>query len=159
MIIEFQFPCYVQGCQPPDQAAQSHIQTGLECLQGWGIHYLLGQPVPVVSLTRHKAALFVKNLAEGFTHGNAVREQLTQSKQIMKKKRTCERYNTFVHSDQMFTKLTFQIIPTLLLRVTPQEKCSVPFGKNKNSSYSPHPFQRTFRGDGIQVFLHIHFTH
>ena len=38
MIIEFQLPCYVQGCLPPDQAAQSHIQPGLECLQGWGIH-------------------------------------------------------------------------------------------------------------------------
>jgi len=37
--------CYVQGRQPPDQAAQSHIQPGLECLQGWGIHSLLGQPV------------------------------------------------------------------------------------------------------------------
>jgi len=23
-------PCYVQGCQPPDQAVQSHIQPGLE---------------------------------------------------------------------------------------------------------------------------------
>jgi len=42
MIIEFQPPCYVQGCQPPDQAAQSHIQPDLECLQGWGIHDLLG---------------------------------------------------------------------------------------------------------------------
>jgi len=27
-------PCYVQGHQSPDQAAQSHIQPGLECLQG-----------------------------------------------------------------------------------------------------------------------------
>jgi len=45
MIIKFQLPCYVQGHQPPDQAAQSHIQPGLECLQGWGIHSLLGQPV------------------------------------------------------------------------------------------------------------------
>jgi len=26
MAIQFQPPCYVQGCQPPDQAAQSHIQ-------------------------------------------------------------------------------------------------------------------------------------
>jgi len=26
-------PCYVQGRQPPAQAAQSHIQPGLECLQ------------------------------------------------------------------------------------------------------------------------------
>ena len=37
-------PCYVQGRQPPDQAAQSHIQPGPECLQGWGIDNLLGQP-------------------------------------------------------------------------------------------------------------------
>ena len=47
MIIYFQLPCYMQGRQPPDQAAQSHIQPGLECIQGWGIHNLLGQPVPV----------------------------------------------------------------------------------------------------------------
>jgi len=40
-------PCYVQGGQPADQAAQSHIQPGLECLHGWGIHSLPGQPVPV----------------------------------------------------------------------------------------------------------------
>ena len=44
MIIVFQPPCGVQVHQPPDQAAQSHIQRGLECLQGWGI---LRQPVPV----------------------------------------------------------------------------------------------------------------
>ena len=40
-------PCHGQGRQPPDQAAQSHIQPGLECLQRWSIHSLLGQPVPV----------------------------------------------------------------------------------------------------------------
>ena len=40
-------PCYVQGRQLLDQAAQSHIQPGLECLQGWGIHNLLRQPVSV----------------------------------------------------------------------------------------------------------------
>jgi len=40
-------PCYVQGRQPADQAAQSHIQPALKCLQGWGIHSLLEQPVPV----------------------------------------------------------------------------------------------------------------
>jgi len=49
MIIWFQPPCYVQGHQPPDQAAQSHIQPGLECLQRWSIHSLpmtkLLQPV------------------------------------------------------------------------------------------------------------------
>jgi len=42
MIIKFQPPCYVQGRQSLDQAAQSHIQPGLECLQGWGIHNLSG---------------------------------------------------------------------------------------------------------------------
>jgi len=42
-------PCYVQGRQPTAQAAQSHIQPGLECLQGWGIHSLLGQPVQCVT--------------------------------------------------------------------------------------------------------------
>ena len=40
-------PRYVQGRQRLDQAAQSHIHPRLECLQGWDIHNLLGQPVPV----------------------------------------------------------------------------------------------------------------
>jgi len=39
----------VQGHQPAAQAAQSHIQSGHECLQGWGIHSLLGQPVQCVT--------------------------------------------------------------------------------------------------------------
>ena len=46
MIIEFQPPYYVQGHQSLDQTAQSHIQPGLECFEGWGIHNFLGQPVP-----------------------------------------------------------------------------------------------------------------
>jgi len=28
------------GCQPTDQTAQDPIQSGLECLQGWGTHSL-----------------------------------------------------------------------------------------------------------------------
>src|SRR5699024_4493157 len=40
-------PCYVWGHQPPDQAAQSHIQPGLEYLQQRGIPNLPGQHVPV----------------------------------------------------------------------------------------------------------------
>ena len=48
MIIKFQPLCYVQGHQPPDQAAQSHIQPGLECLQGWGI-----PSVPSITLELH----------------------------------------------------------------------------------------------------------
>jgi len=50
MLIQFQPLCCVQGRQLPAQAAQSHIQPGLECLQGWGIHSLLWQPVPVHDL-------------------------------------------------------------------------------------------------------------
>jgi len=36
-----------QCCHPLDQADHSHIQPGLEYLQGWGIHNLLGQSVPM----------------------------------------------------------------------------------------------------------------
>ena len=55
-------PCYVQGRQPAAQAAQSHIQPGLECLQGWGIHSLLGQPVQCVTTLWEKNFLLISNL-------------------------------------------------------------------------------------------------
>jgi len=63
MIISFQPSCYVQGRQPADQAAQSHIQPGLECLQGWGIHSLLGQPVQRVTTLWVKNFLLISNLS------------------------------------------------------------------------------------------------
>ena len=62
MLIQFQPPCYVQGHQPADQAAQSHIQPGLECLQGWGIHSLLGQPVQCITTLWGKNFLLISNL-------------------------------------------------------------------------------------------------
>jgi len=40
-------PCSEQGHLQLDQAAQSPVQPGLECFQGWGLLYLSGQPVPV----------------------------------------------------------------------------------------------------------------
>ena len=43
MIIQFEPPCYVQGHQPLDQATQSHIQPGLECLQGCRAHLVTCQ--------------------------------------------------------------------------------------------------------------------
>jgi len=55
-------PCYVQSLQPADQAAQSHIQPGLECLQGWGIHDLLGQPVQCVTTLWVNNFLLISNL-------------------------------------------------------------------------------------------------
>jgi len=36
-----------QGHLQTDQVAQSPVQPGLECFQGWGIEHLCGQPVPV----------------------------------------------------------------------------------------------------------------
>ena len=48
-IILFQPLCNRQGCLPPDQAAHSSIQPGLECFHGGDIHNLTGQPVPVSS--------------------------------------------------------------------------------------------------------------
>jgi len=55
-------PCYVQGRQPAAQAAQSHIQPGLECLQGWGIHSLLGQPVQCLTTLWGKNFHLISNL-------------------------------------------------------------------------------------------------
>ena len=62
MIISFQTPCCVQGHQPADRVAQSHIQPGLECLQGWGIHSLLGQPVQCVTTPSVKNLLLISKL-------------------------------------------------------------------------------------------------
>jgi len=58
-------PCYVQGHQPADQAAQSHIQPGLECLQGWGTHSLLGQPVQCITTLWGKNFLLLAGYNEG----------------------------------------------------------------------------------------------
>ena len=68
MIIWFQPACDVQGHQPPHQAAQSHIQPGLECLQGCGIHSLLGQPVQCVTPLRVKIELVQKE--QGLFYNN-----------------------------------------------------------------------------------------
>jgi len=62
VLIQFHPPCYVQGRQPAAQAAQSHIQPGLECLQGWGTHSLFGQPVQCVTTLWVKNFLLISNL-------------------------------------------------------------------------------------------------
>jgi len=41
-----QLPCHEQGHLHPDQVAQSPVQPGLECFQGWGISHLSEQPLP-----------------------------------------------------------------------------------------------------------------
>ena len=62
MIIQFQHPLYGQCCQPPDQAARSHIQPGLECFQGWGIHTSLGNLFQCVTTLWVKNFLLIANL-------------------------------------------------------------------------------------------------
>jgi len=42
-------PLLCAGSPTSSPGCQSHIQPGLECLQGWGIHSLLGQPVQCVT--------------------------------------------------------------------------------------------------------------
>ena len=42
-----QAPCHQQGHLQLDQVAQSPVQPGLECSQGWCINHLSGQPGPV----------------------------------------------------------------------------------------------------------------
>ena len=42
-----QLPSNEQGHPQLDHVAQSPVQPDLECLQGWGIHQLSWQPVPV----------------------------------------------------------------------------------------------------------------
>jgi len=39
-------PCHEQGHLQPDQVAQSPVQPGLGCFQGWGISHPYGQPLP-----------------------------------------------------------------------------------------------------------------
>jgi len=44
---QVQLPCSEQGHPQLYQVAQSLVQPGLECLQGWGFHHSSGQPVIV----------------------------------------------------------------------------------------------------------------
>jgi len=50
-------PCHEQGHLQPDQVAQSPVQPGLECFQGWGIDHLSGQPLPGFHHPCHKEFL------------------------------------------------------------------------------------------------------
>ena len=49
-------PCSEQGHLQLAQVAQSPVQPGLEHFLGWDLHYLSGQPVPVL---RHPHILAV----------------------------------------------------------------------------------------------------
>ncbi|KAK4816838.1 hypothetical protein QYF61_023902 [Mycteria americana] len=57
-----QAPCNEQGHLQLDQAAQSPIQPDLECLQGWGIYHLSGQPVPVFHHHHCKNVFLISSL-------------------------------------------------------------------------------------------------
>jgi len=72
-------PCYVQGRQPPGQAAQSHIQPGLECLQGWGIQSLLRQPVQGVTTLCVKNFLLINTKESSFHRNSTILELFFQN--------------------------------------------------------------------------------
>jgi len=50
-------PCHKQGQLHPEQVAQSPVQPGLECLQGWGIDHQSGQPLPGFHHPQHEKFL------------------------------------------------------------------------------------------------------
>ena len=52
----------MQGCQPPDQAAQSHIQSGLECLMWRASTTSFGNLFQCVTTLRVKNFLQISNL-------------------------------------------------------------------------------------------------
>ena len=62
MIIEFQPPYYVQGCQPLDQAAQSHIQPGLDAYRDGASTTSLGNLFQCVTTLCVKKFLLIFNL-------------------------------------------------------------------------------------------------
>lgn len=49
--------CNEQGHVLLQQVAQSPIQFDLECIQGWVIHHLSGQPVPMPHYSPHRKLL------------------------------------------------------------------------------------------------------
>ena len=61
-IIEFQPPCCVQGHQPLDRAAQSHIQPGLECLQDGVSTTSLGSLFQCITILWVKHFFLISNL-------------------------------------------------------------------------------------------------
>jgi len=83
-IMKIQHPCHRQGHQPPhlipDQAAQGPIQPGLECLQGWGIHNLLGQPVSLLLLISLNC--LTKIWSECFLQGRTCSFNRSQTAQV-----------------------------------------------------------------------------
>jgi len=63
-----QTPCYAQGRQPPHQAAQSHIQPGLERLQGWGQKRQSSPWTVLLKVNGSKTEIFAYALENSFRH-------------------------------------------------------------------------------------------
>ena len=74
------YPCYVQGRQPADQAAQSRIQPGLECLQWWGNHNLLGNLFQCITTLCVKNFLLISNLNSSPTSDISLRTTQADNK-------------------------------------------------------------------------------
>ena len=57
-----QSPCSEQGHLQQDQAAQNPVQPDLQCFQGWGLHYLSRQPLPVFYYPYFKIFFLISSL-------------------------------------------------------------------------------------------------
>jgi len=56
-----QIPCNEEGHRQLKLVAQSPVPPDLECLQGWGILHLSGQPVPVLHYSYKKPFLYIQS--------------------------------------------------------------------------------------------------
>lgn len=57
-----QLPCNEQVHPQLDLLAQSIVQPDSDCVQGWGFHYLSGEPVQMSHHTYCKKKFFISNL-------------------------------------------------------------------------------------------------
>jgi len=104
----------VQGHQPLHQVAQSHIQLGLRGLQGWGIHNLLGLPVPVCD---HPLSDIMTDISEITLNNKQNKAQYISSHQhpqkVRKNKRTMILTSMHVGSDSIKLK-PFHVLTCLI---------------------------------------------
>lgn len=66
--LDSSFSCNEQEQLQLDQFAQSPVQTDLKCLQGWDIHHISGQPVPLPHHPCRKNFFLISSLDLPYKH-------------------------------------------------------------------------------------------
>ena len=82
-------PCYVQGRQTPDQAAQSHIQPGLKCLQRQGKKWAADLTLATVTPRLPMVAWYGLSASRGGMEQSGVGSSLNVQPVGEKPKRIC----------------------------------------------------------------------